>query len=596
MSTPHSHDMPAPALNRTDIPPVLCGGDIELGNFILSGQRNTMTCSEAARLLLAQIQGVAHSYAFSGSTASTHAQSTCDVSEYYGGDGGWRRQVYGSGAGYSSSGCSRQEAGAINSQDWGRKFLPCNGGCIYIDLGHIEMCLPEVLSATDHLAARHAMLRIVRDAQQKANARLDDGRQIQVLVNNSDGHGNSYGSHLNFLVSRRAFNNLIHRKPHQMLYLATFQASSIIFTGSGKVGSENNRPPVDFQLSQRADFFESVSGLPTTFFRPLVNTRDETLCGDRAQGDDGSPARLHVIFFDSTLCHVSSLLAVGVMQIMLAMIQRGWIQLGLLLDDPLLALLQWSHDPSLRRKARLACGKDYTAIEVQMALADLAGRFIASGKADGIVPEAAMIHSLWTQTLQELRDRDMTRLSGKLDWALKYSILEQAVRKNGFGWDSPQLKHLDQMYANLNPGDGLYWAMERAGAVQKLVSDERVERFVHEPPADTRAFTRAQVLRNVGTRSVITVDWDEVRIKLPGREGAYWPGSRYYTLPMHDPLKFTRQEFDQAASRGGDFLDALQRLGMSETTYYGQPVGGGASSSQIVLADGLSPRRPLSST
>ena len=29
-----------------------------------------------------------------------------------------------------------------------------------------------------------------------------------------------------------------------------------IFTGSGKVGSENGRPEVDYQLTQRADFFE----------------------------------------------------------------------------------------------------------------------------------------------------------------------------------------------------------------------------------------------------------------------------------------------------------------------------------------------------
>jgi len=37
--------------------------------------------------------------------------------------------------------------------------------------------------------------------------------------------------------------------------------------------------------------------------------------------------------------------------------------------------------------------------------------------------------------------------------------------------NSPQLKHLDFMYASL--GDGLYWACESQGAVDKIVSDRR---------------------------------------------------------------------------------------------------------------------------
>ena len=51
-----------------------------------------------------------------------------------------------------------------------------------------------------------------------------------------------------------------------------------IFAGAGKVGAEtaaNDGIPVDFQLSQRAEFFEEPVGLETTLKRPIVNTRDE---------------------------------------------------------------------------------------------------------------------------------------------------------------------------------------------------------------------------------------------------------------------------------------------------------------------------------
>ena len=99
-----------------------------------------------------------------------------------------------------------------NPQDRLRRFLPSNGGCAYIDLNHLELCLPEVASARDHVAAWHAMLRIARQAQVQADRKLPAGRKVQVLVNNSDGMGNSYGSHLNFLVTRQARRNLFRRK------------------------------------------------------------------------------------------------------------------------------------------------------------------------------------------------------------------------------------------------------------------------------------------------------------------------------------------------------------------------------------------------
>ena len=48
-----------------------------------------------------------------------------------------------------------------------------------------------------------------------------------------------------------------------------------VFTGAGKIGAENGAAPVDYQISQRADFFEEEVGLETTLKRPIVNTRDE---------------------------------------------------------------------------------------------------------------------------------------------------------------------------------------------------------------------------------------------------------------------------------------------------------------------------------
>ena len=174
----------------------------------------------------------------------------------------------------------------------------------------------------------------------KADRKLPPGQRIHVLVNNSDGLGHSYGAHLNFLIHRKTFENLFQRKMHFMLWLASYQVSSIVITGQGKVGSENNRDPVEFQLSQRADFFEMLTGLQTTHHRPLINERDEPLCGPlwRNGSADRPWARLHVIFYDANLSHVACYLKFGILQIILAMIAAGRVNPRLILEDPVHAV------------------------------------------------------------------------------------------------------------------------------------------------------------------------------------------------------------------------------------------------------------------
>jgi hypothetical protein len=584
----------------SDSLPKLCGADIELGNFVFGAKRNDITCYEAARAVLAEIKGVARPYTYS-STSGRHSQQAP-----YGGDDTGRddrRDSHGNtwSVGYNAEYNPDKHASGYGgygygSQDWGRKFLPSNGSCVYIDLGHLEVCLPECLSALDSIAAWHAMLRIVRDALHHANSHLADGRQIVVLANNSDGRGNSWGSHMNLLVTRRCFNNLFCRKLHLLLWLASHQISSIVYTGAGKVGSENGRPAADFQLSQRADFYETLTGVQTTYDRPIVNSRDEGLCGHLGEPatpgtSEVSMARLHIIFFDNTLCHVSSFLRVGVTQIIAAMIEQSYIQPGLILDNPLLALQQWTRDVTLRRKARLICGKDYTAVEVQLAMAELAARFISEGRAEGIVPHADRILALWAETLEQLRDKDnnMEALTGKLDWVLKWRILERAAN-DGIEWTAPQMKYLDHMYGNLDSHEGLYWQMELAGVVQKLVADGQVERFVHEPPSDTRAYTRAKVLQGVPTGSVVNLDWDGIRLEYPRTRGGDWPSC--LDFPMHNPLRFTQSEFDQAAGQSATLFETLEQMSVSETVQLG-PLLVNPGPGNIVLASARPVGQPI---
>jgi Pup amidohydrolase len=546
-----------------DCLPTLCGADIELGNFILGYNTARGTGYEASRLLLREIEGLPRVEKFRGGpcdcAACRRARDYSALSDPLTsgsrgtrGNGSEKKQIVG------------------NPQDWGRKYLPSNGGCAYIDLDHLELCLPEVVSAYDHVACWHAMLRIARAALEAANEKLPDGNKIQVLVNNSDGKGNSYGSHLNVLITRRAWDNIFRRKIHYMLYLAAFQASSIVYTGQGKVGSENDAPAVEFQLSQRADFFEQIVGSQTTHNRPIVNSRDEALCGSHNPGnEDGfdEMARLHVIFFDNTLCHVASLLKVGVMQIVLSMIEAEQVDTGLLLDDPVEAVASWSHDPSLETRAALTTGEKVTAVELQLRFLEKAKQFVAHGGCSGIVPRASEILALWEDTLLKLQARDFESLAARLDWVLKLSILQQVLdARPDLTWQSPEIKHLDHLYSSLDASEGLYWAYERASFVERVADDSTIEHFTVSPPEDTRAWTRAMLLRWAGPDGVDDVDWDSIRFKT----GYERYQTIYRRLDMNSPLASTRAQSERCFETATTLDELLDALGASVSSRRGE--------------------------
>lgn len=516
---------------QNTILPKLCGGDLEFANFISGTTAANGTGYPAARLLLNEIEG------FSGwpTTAASGSPGVPAIS--------W------------------QEASARDAecQDWGRKFLR-SGGAAYVDLNHLELCTPETLDAFDFVASTHALYRLANIARNSANRRLPEGQRIHVVANNSDGQGNSYGSHLNVLMTRFAWETIF-RRVQVMGFLASFHASSVIICGLGKVGSENGVPPVDYQCSQRADFMEHIQSLTTTHARGLLNTRHEPLCGP--QGDSALPesrmARLHIICCDHNLCHGASLLKIGMLQIVLAMIEANRIDASLILEDPVLALRDWSHDPGLRARAPLVSRVEITAVDWQRRFLEMAFRFASAGGCDGVVPNAQGILELWADTLEKLALRRFEDLAGRLDWVLKRAILEQAAVQHRLDWDSPRMKRLDQLYSDLDPSAGLYWAYERAGVVERRISDDHIRRREIEPPETTRAWTRGELLGMASPEQIEAVDWDQIRFRFSQPRG--W--LRTVTVNLNNPFRFNRRENELALRRNGNLeaaVAAIQKL------------------------------------
>jgi len=90
----------------------------------------------------------------------------------------------------------------------------------------------------------------------------------------------------------------------------------------------------------------------------------------------------------------------------------------------------------------------------------------------------------------------------------------------------------------------LYWTCDRNGLVERLVDDARVEHFVHNPPNDTRAWTRAKLLACVPAEAVESVDWDAVTVRLRG------PGGRaVWRVDLSNPLAGGEQRRQRTSRR-----------------------------------------------
>ena len=187
-----------------------------------------------------------------------------------------------------------------------------NGARYYVDHAHPEISTPECANALETLLYDCAGEEIIRQSMAAVNRTLPPGVEMLLYKNNSDGKGNSYGCHENFLVARDVpFGRIVSQiTPH----FVTRQ----VFAGAGKVGSEMlgvSVEQVPFQLSQRADFFEEEVGLETTLKRPIVNTRDEPHC------DPQKYRRLHVIVGDANMSQVATFLKVGTTSLILSLIE-----------------------------------------------------------------------------------------------------------------------------------------------------------------------------------------------------------------------------------------------------------------------------------
>ena len=413
-----------------------------------------------------------------------------------------------------------------------------NGSRYYVDHAHPEYSTPECADARSVVVHDRAGEEILVESMAAAASMLPDDQEIVVYKNNSDGKGNSYGCHENYLMDRSTpFGQIV---SHGTAHLITRQ----IFTGAGKVGTELpglNRDEVPFQITQRADFFEEPVGLETTLKRPIINTRDEP------HADARKYRRLHVIAGDANMSEIATYLKVGSTAIVLAMVEHEEISDEWAFADPVRAMHEVSIDLSLDKPLELKDGRTVRAIEVQEALVADAHRFIERHGTEEIGGDVALdVLARWEATLAGLR-RDWTELSSTLDWVAKHQLLDAYRDRHDLSWSDARLLAMDIQYHDMRPERSL----ARRLGLETLAPDDEVRSAMTDPPEETRAYFRGECLRKWG-QHIVAANWDSIVFDV-----GVDPLRR---VPMMEPTRGTRQHVGAVLEECATPLELVERL------------------------------------
>ncbi len=410
-----------------------------------------------------------------------------------------------------------------------------NGARLYVDHAHPEYSSPEVTTPRQAVAWDRAGELVMA---QSVALLADQAEPINVYKNNTDGKGSSYGTHENYLVSRDT--------PFARIatQLTPFFVVRQIMCGAGRVGLGQRSEQEGYQISSRADFFETEVGLETTFRRPIINTRDEP------HADPRRYRRLHVIIGDANLCDVANLLKVGSTALVLGAIEADDLGDDLALENPVPTLQAISHDPSLRQQVRLIDGRVMSGLELLWSYHER----VASHLTRHEPPEPESVNEVmtWWERVLTALEQDPMSASPWVDWVAKLAILEGYRQRDDLSWRDPRLAAIDIQWSDVRPERGLARRLEGNGRIERLIDAAEVERAVSDPPPTTRAWFRGECVRRYRPH-VASASWEGIVFDLPG-------AATLHRVATADPLRGTAELAQDLLERSPDAQTLLAEL------------------------------------
>lgn len=401
-----------------------------------------------------------------------------------------------------------------------------NGGRLYIDAvgDHEEYATPECTDIFD-------ACRYYKAGQWIVQGLLNDLglSEVASFHNNSVDHygGHTFGCHENYLVEmqdedffRASFN-----------YLLPFLVTRQIFAGVGRVGGHKLNfssmknsvmtisdydvdyqwvsnfygveidPSVDFQLSQRSDHIVKTISSRVRFNRAIINPKWDSYY------NFSNLHRLHILYGEGNMSDYATALKVGTTSCALSLVEDGLLGSEVEIRDPLEALRSVSRDPSWKWIVKRKNGGTISAIDLQRLYLEASKKRLA-----GVDAQTDWVLAEWEKTLDAL-ERDPMTLANKLDWVAKRKMYQEYIDSEGsVGWQDEVMQSLDLEYHNVNPTQSLFYALEEAGEMERLIPHPEIARSMVVAPPNTRAAARSEIINKlIASKSRdYVIDWDLV--------------------------------------------------------------------------------------
>ncbi|MEX2381169.1 MAG: proteasome accessory factor PafA2 family protein [Opitutales bacterium] len=399
----------------------------------------------------------------------------------------------------------------VHDRDWdepaGNGGFLFNGGRVYIDMGHIEYCTPECLSASDVVRYDRAGDAILRDAVHKLGL---DGKVSFVRNNIDHCSGSTFGCHENYSMSRLA--PFSEKNVHSLLSFLTLR---ILYTGSGRVGaavelflpelSLMKANSVPFQITQRSDYIQNDFYEWVQHNRAILNTRDEPLA------DPTLYRRLHLLHGDTNVYPATLFLKVGTTRLVLDLLEENALP-DVVLDDAVGTLRSLSRQLNPPWLVRGIENQRWNALKLLHEFHRRAQQLFF-----GRDEETNQILSLWGFVLEKL-ESDKSALIGLVDWVGKEHLLENFRASENLEWDHPWLQAQDLEFHQIDPERSLGLALSDTDGFWQ---PERVRAATIQPPVNSRAAARSRRMREIQKKNVpYVVEWE--RISVPKEKPIYF--------------------------------------------------------------------------
>jgi proteasome accessory factor A len=210
------------------------------------------------------------------------------------------------------------------------------------------------------------------------------------------------------------------------------------------------------------------------------------------------------------MSETTTLLKVGSTDLVLRMIEAGAMMRDLTLDNSIRAIREVSHDMTGRSRVRLANGRELSALDIQYEYLNRAKDFTEKNGLDAV---SMRVLDMWERTLTSIESGDLDKIAREIDWVTKYQLIERYRARHDLPLSSPRVAQLDLAYHDVHRGRGLYYLLQRAGAVERTARDIEIFEAKSVPPQTTRAKLRGEFIRRAQEkRRDFTVDW--VHLKL----------------------------------------------------------------------------------